>query len=124
MTFILPPSAFILPWTPSLTAGLPPHITNAPRMIYHRRVKAPAQRGVQTRRAIACLLQAIVVVCVLNSTARARSTQEQTRGFNGVVVDQNQAPVAGATVTLRETSSTSGERHTTNAQGEFEFDRP
>src|SRR5437763_2670871 len=92
-------------------------------MIYHRRVKAPAQRGVQTQRAIACLLQAIVVVCVLNSTARARSTQEQTRGFNGVVVDQNQAPVAGAAVTLRETGSTSGERQATNAQGEFEFDR-
>src|SRR5438105_4306557 len=92
-------------------------------MIYHRRVKAPVRRGVQTLRAVACLLQAITVVCVLGSTARAQSTREQPRGLSGLIVDQNGAPVAGATVTLRESASPSGERRTTDAQGQFEFDR-
>ena len=90
-------------------------------MIYHRRVKVPVRRGVRARRAAACLLRALAVVCALGSTAWAQGVD--ARSLSGVVVDQNQAPVAGATVALRETGPAPVERRTTDARGEFNFER-
>jgi outer membrane receptor protein involved in Fe transport len=75
------------------------------------------------RRAVACLLRAIAVVCLLGATALAQGTQEQSRGLSGVVVDQNGAPVAGASVTVRAAGSSTDERRTTDAQGRFSFER-
>jgi len=52
----------------------------------------------------------------------AQSSDAKVRGLGGVVVDQNGAPVTGATVTLRETGPSSVEQSTTDARGEFDFD--
>lgn len=75
------------------------------------------------RCAVVCLLQAAALVCVLGSAVRAQDAEAQARGLSGVVVDQNGAPVAGASVTVREAGASSVERSTTDAQGQFGFER-
>ncbi|MDQ3744211.1 MAG: TonB-dependent receptor [Acidobacteriota bacterium] len=68
------------------------------------------------------MLRVIAVVCVFGSTASAQGVDAQLRTLSGVVVDQNGAPVAGASVTVREAGSSTEKRGTTDAQGRFNFD--
>ena len=71
--------------------------------------------------ALACAL--VPSARAQDGDARTRGAVARSRGLSGVVVDQSGAPVVGATVTLRESGSSSEERRTTDARGEFEFDR-
>src|SRR5256714_2322311 len=73
-------------------------------------------------RARASLLM-LALAFALGPPARAQDANAKRSGVSGVVVDQRGAPVVGATITLREPGSPSEEPRTTDARGEFEFDR-
>src|SRR2546423_10644145 len=85
----------------------------------NNRDRAHARLGMRTR----ALLLTLALAFALGPPARAQDANAKRSGVSGVVVDQSGAPVVGATITLRESGSPSEELRTTDARGEFEFDR-
>jgi outer membrane receptor protein involved in Fe transport len=81
-------------------------------------------RALCLARRLTSMLSTLALVCACCLTTQAQtSAVTQSSGLRGVVVDQSGAPVAGASLTLRESGAARVERRTTDARGEFGFGR-
>jgi outer membrane receptor protein involved in Fe transport len=89
-------------------------------MIYHRPV---LNALLKNRPAFGAWLWSLALACALSASTVAQVEGARHNGLSGVVSDQNGAPVNGAVVTLRESGATSVARRTTDATGQFEFER-